>query len=104
MRRLSLKEGKLSVVGSLIAGLCYVGRFPCTYDDSTGRIRASAGELVQDLELKRPANSGSSRMQRPRLRNFWLGGPVGRTLRLDIQSEEGLKTPRPRRRASGTWQ
>ena len=75
-----------SVASFAIVSACYVGPLPCTYGDSSGRIRASMDDLVQDLDLEIRVPLRASRAHHRRPRESWPSDQTGRTIHIDIQS------------------
>ena len=73
------------IVCFAIVGACYVGSPPCTYGDSSGRVRTGAGDLVRDLDLKARSPSDTLRVQQRKDRGPWPSGRAGRTIRMDFQ-------------------
>ena len=72
-------EAKSLVAGLAVMGACHVWPLPCTYDDSSGRIRSNAGDVVSNLDLAARASSRVPRASRGRTRDGWLvEGPGGR--------------------------
>ena len=72
------------VVGLAVVGACYIGPLPCTYGDSSGRVREGAGGLVQDLDLKARSPSDTLRVPERRDHGPWPSGRAGRTIRMDF--------------------
>ena len=76
-----------SIASFTIVSACYVGPLPCTYGNSSGCIRARMDDLVQDLDLEIRVPLHASRAHQWRPRKPWPSDQTGRTIHMDIQSD-----------------